>query len=1504
MQSDPKYSFNTITSISLTSDEINVYGLVEGVMNVKISDMITECCKLKYDKNNKLAKVDFSRIAITDETCKLLCSSLFSDTSTLTIVEQLDFSSSRQFSLTCAPIIIELFQYCAIKHLVLPNKEILDKFSETILKDYHARKKIVNFTKKIPLTINIETEVEEDEKDGITYSIVANTYLQDYEITTELFNHYEDEIINQITTSHTFILLDCLKRNKLDTILSILYTKSSYFKICVFELRLTNNVLDASVNHLKMLKKEIYRDRLRYVLASDSKIVAYNAKRFQILQALHIKPRICDLEITHCIISKGSLKLMALTLIGKFNLLKNIKVIACKIKDRDFYDFCDILSGFPKKSTIILSTMDFSHNLLTSSSIGAILKLLECSVIETLIVSNNSINDTALTDAIYQLARYRWNKICNASSSKPLVVINLPTSCHYKLSIDKVRYATIFHMNCEILKTVSLDYCSKAKKIYFLNSIGDLRKNLSTVNHCLSSEVKVVIYEKDLNDEVMQEVATSLKMKCCIHMNFILTSRTTLLARGSSYHHVTPLLESNPLISTLQLNNFAMQFPYKCCFIRNLTSTHRNWESFDLSGCNIRDAGCLNLQTCFVLSKSTIRYLNLMYNNLSCISAAAVANIILNCDVKKINISSNTLRCNEVINALSCFTANVLSVEIISGDSTAILLSNTDPKFLPNQLWSSKSKIQLCIMHYLKFCHVYSILSSLHCTKLSEVILYNNCLTLDGIVCIIKKLSLTNLCIQEAHIQYNSKFIDTSLESFWTNLLDIDTNDNILLPFSSLTFSKMDYMHNKICTYDYKIMIDSVETSLVKLIQQQISTTFVAIKLSNCHIVHSIAIKLASFITSSLVLRLFELSYSYIQESDLKVILRALKSNKLLIIFTIKSINCFIEDTAEDIGGIIARNSSIMYLNISNCDMKQSSVLKITRCIKELRELKQLNLSGIPLTYESLNFALKGKSTLEELNLSHCKLQNPEILIISSALKEARFTNVNLSHNNISDYSANRLISLLNNRSINTIEMSNCNLQEKGISCIINALKHKSIKYLNFSGNRITDLLATELSAGISNNPYITKLDLSNCSLQEIGTEEIFTSIKDHVLHLTSFKASSIVSTEETVSLFGAILDNNKSIEELTLHDCNCKRIFSVVKKTVSTLQFLDISSSAISFNNLISIVVANNTTIKHLNISNCDVQGEPDVHDNNLIGVFLEYLDFSRNRIKTAFANFISKLISANYKLKHLDIANCIIEEDELIKITNSLTLLTTLKYLNCSNIVMSANVASILSKAIANNVHLQHLDISFCNLTELTYLPIANAIKQGRLLKIFKINSNHVALDFKIFGNLLRNVEVISTVTDSLAEGKLVPSQSSIKESEKVPILVDHHEYSTDTMNSSTHSSMEEYATISVGTHKVAPMYCIIPKSYESPDANVYAPLYMIPKKRVCDCSSCSNGDITSTHKILTWKPLFSRPLALSRSHALPPSHATKQIAHDYTYRSIYEEDISTDSSNDSSS
>ena len=1030
---------------------------------------------------------------------------------------------------------------------------------------------ILNFTENIPLTINIETEVEDDKKDGMTYNIIANTYLQNYEIKEDLFNHYNDLVINEITTSHTFVLLDCLKANTLNRILSILYTKASYIKICIFEIRLTDDILEASVNHLRKLKKQIYRDRLQYVVASNSKIVAYNTKHFHILQALQIKPKICDLEIIHCFISNKQLKTIALTLIGTINLLKTVKVIACKIKDKGFFDFCDILWSFPKAAAC-LKTLDFSYNHLTSSCIGTILRLLQCFVVEKLVVSRNSINDSALTDAIFQLARYKWTKVCNLNSGIPLVLINAPNLRHCKPVTDKGRQVSIFHMNCEIDENLLAEFCSILKNIYCLNSLvimGHLRTNLSKLCHSLPSLVKVIVYEEYLKDELAQEAAMCFKKETQTHINYILASKTKILASRSSYHHIAPLLDSNTLINTLQATNFDMQFPSDCRFVRAFRNTSRNWELIDFSGCEMFDHNCVELQECFVISKSTIKHLNLMHNNLSSVSAVPIAIIILNCNVKKVNISGNELQSIDVNNALSCLkrnSANAVSVEIISEDSITVIVSNTVPKLLPFQSWSSTCKIQLSIMNYFPFDFIDCILSSFRNPSL--VILQNNGLTLQQIEAIIKKLSTNDLCIAESYVQYNSKFFDCT-KSLVNNLLNATKDESSLSSFLSLLFIKVDRKNNKICLYDNKIMCNFIKDALTRIMYWQMNTTLVAVKLSNCNITNDIAMKLATVIKKITDLKLFEFSCNHIQESDLKVIITALKSTKSLIFFSIKSIDCFIEDTAEDIASIIARNNNIRHLEISNCDMKQLAVIKIAKSIKELRKLKQLNLSNIALTCEALEYILKDKGMLEQLNLSHCKLLNPELIKISLALNNTKLNSINLSYNNISDYSANALTSLLCNQSLNHLEMSNCNLQEEGMSCIINTLKYKSLKYLDLSGNRVTDFLATEISAGISNNPNITHLDLSNCSFQEIGIVEILTTLKEHILHLKSFKISSLTSNEEIVNLFECVLKNNRNIDTLTLQNCDCVEIFNAVRKKFSSLQALDISSSKISFHNI-----------------------------------------------------------------------------------------------------------------------------------------------------------------------------------------------------------------------------------------------------------------------------------------------------------------------------------------------
>ena len=449
---------------------------------------------------------------------------------------------------------------------------------------------------------------------------------------------------------------------------------------------------------------------------------------------------------------------------------------------------------------------------------------------------------------------------------------------------------------------------------------------------------------------------------------------------------------------------------------------------------------------------------------------------------------------------------------------------------------------------------------------------------------------------------------------------------------------------------------------------------------------------------------------------------------------------------------------------------------------------------------------------LEQLNLQHCKLLNPELAKISSTLKHTKLDSINLSYNIISDYSAKALAYLLCNRSLNHLEMSNCNLQEEGMLCIINTLKYKSLKYLDFSGNRVTDFLATEISAGISNNPNITHLDLSNCSLQEIGIVEILTSLQEHTSHLKSLKISSLTSNEEIVRLFEGVLENNRGIKNLTLQDCECEEIFDAIRGNLSCLQTLDIHSSKISFQNLMCIV-ANNINLRHLNMSNCDLQGEPDVVI-EISGFLLEHVNLSENKIIKTFAKFITNLIYNNCKLKQVDLANCEIQETELKSITNSLILLTSLKCLNCSNIVISQQVAGNIAKIITNNVNLEHFDISLCNMTEEIFTPIINALKQLQALKHLNISGNYITIGGT--GTVSSNKILLGSLSDKTDANTDDYDTISIAGSDselttlyaKTPLDLEHYEIISDEGKLPYESNNDGYDTISIALGEIMPL------------------------------------------------------------------------------------------------
>ena len=318
-----RYKCNLVFSMLVRRSILTVTELKEGYMNHIIMIIITEVNKLQYDEYSNFSLVDFSPIYITYESCRILCHSLFNE-KTFKFIEKLEFSTCK-FSLDCVPIIIEALQYCVIKEIILPCTEILNAISQNIFQVYQKEKKILNFSKKTPLTLTINPiALHTEEENSTTSDIAGDTYLANCDVTEESF---KDLIIyHQITSLHNFILFNCIIANE-STLTSILNV-SPFIKICIFERTLSGDSFLTSLNHLGT-----YGDRIQYVLAAGTKIVAYKAQSFQIVKALKIQLFTCDIRITHCSIFKEDMRSIASYLISKKNVLKNIKITDCKIKE-------------------------------------------------------------------------------------------------------------------------------------------------------------------------------------------------------------------------------------------------------------------------------------------------------------------------------------------------------------------------------------------------------------------------------------------------------------------------------------------------------------------------------------------------------------------------------------------------------------------------------------------------------------------------------------------------------------------------------------------------------------------------------------------------------------------------------------------------------------------------------------------------------------------------------------------------------------------------------------------------------------------------------------------------------------------------------------------------------------------------------------------------------------------------------------------------------------------
>ncbi|KAA0719457.1 NLR family CARD domain-containing protein 3 CARD15-like protein [Triplophysa tibetana] len=325
--------------------------------------------------------------------------------------------------------------------------------------------------------------------------------------------------------------------------------------------------------------------------------------------------------------------------------------------------------------------------------------------------------------------------------------------------------------------------------------------------------------------------------------------------------------------------------------------------------------------------------------------------------------------------------------------------------------------------------------------------------------------------------------------------------------------------------------------------------------------------------------------------------------------------------------------------NLRKYDRSDECLLRLLPVIKASRtaDLRVCNLTE--KSCSSLASVLRSNSSsLTELNLSHNKLNDSGVKLLSDGLKNtncklttlllyecsigsegcvaltsalrsnpSHLTQLDLRYNNPGDSGVKLLSDLLKDPhcQLHLLDLSRCNLTEKSCSSLTSVLRSNSssLTELNLSDNKLKDSGVKLLSDGLKNtNCKLKTLDLSGCSIGSEGCVALTSALRSNPSHLTQLDLSFNNPEDSGVKLLSDLLkDPHCQLQTLLVSNCNlteksCSSLASVLRSNSSSLTELNLSNNNLKDSGvkLLSDGLKNtNCKLKTLNLYNCSIGSE-----------------------------------------------------------------------------------------------------------------------------------------------------------------------------------------------------------------------------------------------------------------------------------------------------------------------
>ncbi|XP_061565272.1 NACHT, LRR and PYD domains-containing protein 12-like [Cololabis saira] len=305
--------------------------------------------------------------------------------------------------------------------------------------------------------------------------------------------------------------------------------------------------------------------------------------------------------------------------------------------------------------------------------------------------------------------------------------------------------------------------------------------------------------------------------------------------------------------------------------------------------------------------------------------------------------------------------------------------------------------------------------------------------------------------------------------------------------------------------------------------------------------------------------------------------------------------------------------------------------------------LTELDLSNNDLQDSGLEQLCPGLESphchLESLRLEYCGLSGISCSSLGPALKSnpSHLKHLHLGGNNLQDSGVKHLSGFLESPDcrLETLELWNCGLSEISCSSLVSALESNPshLKHLNLSHNNNLQDSGVKHLSGFLESPdcRLETLRLRRCSLSEISCSSLVSALKSNPSHLKLLDLSYNENLQDSgvKHLSGFLEHPDCRLETLELQHCgmseiSCSSLVSALKSNPSHLKYLDLSwnqnlqdsgvkhltgflespdcrletlelwicgLSEISCSSLVSALKSNPSHLKHLDLSNNNLQ-------------------------------------------------------------------------------------------------------------------------------------------------------------------------------------------------------------------------------------------------------------------------------------------------------------------------